>query len=327
MRSPQRGDGAGRSEAERAGGAGEVAVCIATCRRPQGLRRLLEELSRLEFREARPPLHIIVVDNDPEAPGSRTGSILEELLPELPGKLSLVSEPRRGITHARNAALDALGPAEWVAFIDDDEVPDGRWLDELLSVQRATGADVVTGPVLSKFVEPPPKWALQGGFFQRQRYATGKSIEVAYSGNVLMSRRAAAGRFDHEFALTGSSDSHYFRRLHRAGYKIVWADEALVYEWVPPSRVTVAAIVRRSFRIGNGLCRIALESEPGAATVIVALIGALSRLVRGSGQLLFFALGPAHRRLRALDTIASGAGRIVALLGGSTAAYERIHGS
>jgi glycosyltransferase involved in cell wall biosynthesis len=305
----------------------EVAICIATCRRPDGLRRLLEGLTRLELGKGAPSLRVIVVDNDPGSRSGSTRSILQALAPKLPGKLTLLSEPTRGISYARNAALEALMPGEWAAFIDDDEVPEPLWLDALLEVQRATSADVVTGPVVPRFVEEPPAWAVDGDFFERQRYSTGTLLGVAYTHNVLLSDAAATDRFDHSFALTGGSDSHYFRRLHRAGYRIVWADEALVGEWIPSSRVSVRAIMRRSFRVGNGLCRIALEAEPGAKTVVIALVRALSRLLRGSAQLLAFSFGPARHRVRALDTIASGAGRVVALLGGSTTEYGRVHGS
>ena len=34
----------------------------------------------------------------------------------------------------------------WLAFIDDDEVPEPEWLAELLRVQRTCGADAVRGP-------------------------------------------------------------------------------------------------------------------------------------------------------------------------------------
>jgi succinoglycan biosynthesis protein ExoM len=305
----------------------EVAICIATCQRPRGLRRLLEALAKLEFRTEAPELRIVVVDNDPAASGDTVRGIIEMIRPQLSGPIVLVEEPRRGISFARNTALDHTGSANWVAFIDDDEVPDPLWLSELLDVQRKTGADVVTGPALPHFIEPPPRWVEEGGFFAPERCATGSALGVAYTSNVLMSAKASSARFEESYALSGSEDSHFFRRLHRQGFAIVWANEALTHEWIPASRATVAWIVRRSFRVGNGLCRISLEASPGPITTVSALAKALSRLVRGSAQLLLFVVGPAHRRVRALDTIASGAGRIVGLMGFSWKEYGRIHGS
>ena len=68
---------------------------------------------------------------------------------------------------ARNAALDNRRNADYVCFIDDDEVPDPRWLDELIRVQAEYDADVVTGPVLSSVsAQNVPAWIEQRPFLR-----------------------------------------------------------------------------------------------------------------------------------------------------------------
>ena len=42
--------------------------------------------------------------------------------------------------------------------------------------------------------------------------------------------------FDERMALSGGSDVELFRRFAAQGHSIVWADEAVVFEWVPRSR-------------------------------------------------------------------------------------------
>src|SRR5690606_359612 len=110
-----------------------VALCIVTCRRPDGLRRLLLALNSLKFREwCRPNIRVIVVDNDPE---SRSIELCRSLAPDLRWPVTATTEPRRGIPFARNTALKVAGTdVDFVAFVDDDEVPDPHWLDELLHV-------------------------------------------------------------------------------------------------------------------------------------------------------------------------------------------------
>ena len=45
--------------------------------------------------------------------------------------------------------------ADYIAFLDDDEEADPSWLNELVNTLGAYSADIVTGPVLSRFPTPP----------------------------------------------------------------------------------------------------------------------------------------------------------------------------
>src|SRR3546814_11191398 len=69
-----------------------------------------------------------------------------------PWPLHYVAEPRRGITFARNAALDTAAAQDcaFVAFIDDDEVPAPRWLAALLAAQQRSGAAAVLGAEIGR---------------------------------------------------------------------------------------------------------------------------------------------------------------------------------
>ena len=229
-------------------------MCIITYKRPEGLKRLLEGLNKLAFNKCKAPeLEVIVVDND--AAGSAC-KFCEETRLGSNWSLKYFIEPRRGIPYARNKAVACAreGHADFVAFIDDDEVPDLSWLDALLYVQRLYQADVVAGPVLPHFTVPVAPWVTQGKFFHRRRMPTGTPVEWAGTGNVLVRSEVFEKMgeiFDERLALSGGEDERFFRRVHYAGYKLMWADEALVYEWVPKSRTSVRWLLRRAYRSGN----------------------------------------------------------------------------
>jgi glycosyltransferase involved in cell wall biosynthesis len=263
----------------------KVTVCIITYQRPEGLKRLLEGLNKLAFDKCKvPELEVIVVDNDVAGSAYK---VCEETRSASNWSLKYFVEPRRGIPYARNKAVASAqeGHPDFIAFIDDDEVPERSWLDELLYVQHLYQADVVAGPVLPHFTVPVAPWVKQGRFFERRRMLTGTLIEWAGTGNVLVRSEVfekMGESFDERLVLSGGEDSTFFWRVHRRGYKLVWADEALAYEWLPKSRANVGWLLRRAYRVGNINSRPPdLKREPSIAERANLAAEAIRRTAKG----------------------------------------------
>lgn len=306
-----------------------VAVCVATLQRPQLLGALLESLGTLEFRKQAPvDLFIVVVDND----GNQTArEVVEAARDRLPFPVVYTVEPTRGIPHARNCGVGVAlrEGAEFVAFIDDDEVASPTWLDELLDVQRRSGADVVSGPSLPRFAPGVEQWVIEGGFFTYPRYGTGEDIPIAATNNVLVSAHLFRDRpepFDPTFGLSGMDDSHFFMRVKQEGARLVWADEALVEEFIPASRARARWIVKRAFRIGNGYVFCVRTLHPPHRWVIPRVAGALARIGYGALILPVAAVRGRAPLVGALRTISNGLGSLVALAGKRYQEYTVIHG-
>jgi succinoglycan biosynthesis protein ExoM len=304
-----------------------VAVCALTYHRPVGLRRLLVALQCIDVNDgSSADVKVVIVDNDPE--GSAR-SVVEDSATLLPWPVAYVIEPERGIPAGRNTAVRAAGDVDFMAFIDDDEVPSPRWLAELLRVQRNTAADVVTGPVVPHFEAQPPSWAARGGFFASPRFPTGSSMTWATTSNVLISSRVLAGDdapFHPGMRLSGGSDTHFFMRAHRQGRRIVWADEAVVTEYVPATRATLRWLLRREFRRGITLstCLRDLDLTPWR---VVRRVGHGSvRLVQGLGQMALAVVGGQRQAVRGLGTMSFGAGLLAGLTGMSYEEYRVVHG-
>jgi succinoglycan biosynthesis protein ExoM len=226
-----------------------IAVCALTFRRAS-IRTLLEAIGRLE-----PPpdatVRVVVVDND--ATGSAR-EVVTQAAATLPWPVAYAVEPTPGIATARNRAVATAGDVDLVAFIDDDEVPDPRWLAALVEVQRSAGADVVTGPIVPTYERTPPTWMVDGGFFERRRFSSGTELDWARTGNVLIARSVLGDApFDPKFDLSGGEDTHFFMRIHLAGARIVWADDAVVTDLVPAERMNLRWLVQREYRRGNTL--------------------------------------------------------------------------
>ncbi|MEM6733218.1 MAG: glycosyltransferase, partial [Myxococcota bacterium] len=219
-----------------------VCVAIVTRERPDSLERCISSLrQQVDFG----PMRILVVDNDSQQSAK---ALCEKL------SVDYVHEPRTGIPFARNRAIASLSPHEDLAFIDDDEEAEPRWLSELIRTRDVYRADAVGGPVISLFTSPPPSWVVQGRVFERPRRPTGSIVSAVYTGNMLVTSRVlrelSRPFFCERMALTGGSDGHFAKRLAVGGYTMVWCDEAICYERVAPTRINLAWLLRRSYRIG-----------------------------------------------------------------------------
>jgi glycosyltransferase involved in cell wall biosynthesis len=100
---------------------------------------------------------IQVVDN---APKGEASAVSDGHRASFPVALHFAEQRRLGISFARNRAVtEALGPgADFVAFIDDDDVPDVDWLLCLLEAQRRANTQIVFGDWQSGELSHVPEW-------------------------------------------------------------------------------------------------------------------------------------------------------------------------
>ena len=288
-----------------------VAICIPTFKRTKLLQDLLRGISELTFQKVpEPELQVIVVDNDARGTAADVCRSIPVRWP-----VKYVIEPRRGISQTRNRAISEASEADFVAFIDDDEVPELGWLDELLRTQKHSGADAVAGPVVPSFTYDVPEWVASGKLFDRPDHASGHSLDFCATGNVLIRRTvfARVPAFDERFALTGGEDTHFFLRVRRAGFNIVWSADAVVKERISSNRANVRWLLRRAYRGGNSWVLVESTLDGRMSTRLVRVAKALGRIVQGCLRTpISLFLGKAAVT-RALQSICLGAGMLAGL--------------
>ncbi|WP_424931109.1 glycosyltransferase family 2 protein [Amaricoccus macauensis] len=297
-----------------------VAICVATCRRPDGLKRLLESLNGI-FRPASVvDLRLIVVDNDPSAPATET---LGDVATLSRWPLFYAQEPVPGVVAARNALLEHVpADVEFVAFLDDDEVVTPGWLVAMLETQARTGATAVQGPVRPEFEVAPPDWLVKTGLFELGPFKEGEPLHFAATNNVLVSKRFLDEhdlKFDVRFNRTGGEDEELFTRLQAFGGRICASSEAVVIDQIPRTRMTMRWLMRRSHRMGNTLGRIAILHNSRKAERLAK--GFASSLV-GLAQLGTTGLVMTRHRVAGAIELARGTGMLTAFLGVSFAEYS-----
>jgi succinoglycan biosynthesis protein ExoM len=298
-----------------------VAICVATFKRRELLHDLLNGIAQLAFHKVQAPqIQIVVVDNDEFASAEKICATASS-----PWPIKYVIEPKRGISYVRNRAIIEAGSVDFVAFMDDDEVPSAQWLDELLWAQAEFGADVVSGPALPRYAPDVAGWVKRGKFFERRVLPTGTIRRACASNNVLVGTHVfkLVLRFDDAFALSGAEDTHFFLRVSQAGHRIVWSQEAVVYEAVPAERGTVAWILRREYQTGNGwvFCEAGVNNR--FRSRMLWLAKACAHVAIGSANVILQSMLLNRTGIvRSLQRVSLGAGMLAALAGHRFLAYK-----
>src|SRR5262245_12983182 len=213
----------------------DISVCICTFQRPAPLQKLLQCLEE-QRTNGRFTFSVVVTDND-----SRRSSecVVAKFVATSRIAVTYSCEPRQNIALARNETLrHATG--DFVAFIDDDELPENGWLAAMLDACETYQAAGVLGPVRPHFEEPPPRWIVDGRFFERPEHETGRVMawEECRTGNVLFRRsilKHVQEVFKPEFG-SGGEDKDFFMRMTSLGHVFRWCNEGVAYETVPKDR-------------------------------------------------------------------------------------------
>jgi succinoglycan biosynthesis protein ExoM len=292
-------------------GARKVVICIPTFRRPGQLKLLLTSLNGLALTETPANLEVLIVDNDVNESAK---SLCEAT--SLPWPLRYVVEPRRGIAQVRNAAVRHSAGADWIAFVDDDEIVEPQWLNQLLRTQKEFQADIVAGPVLVEFGVGVPEWFVQSKILVRHRYRTGSRPKAPGTGNVFISSEVfrRIGSFNERFGLTGGEDSEFFMRAGRAGIKIVWCDEAVAHEPVGPSRAGLGYVLRREYQDASTHTLAEATCYPGILTSLRRAFKGILRIAQGVLTLPLACLLGLAATARALQNVSLGVGMLGGLL-------------
>jgi succinoglycan biosynthesis protein ExoM len=301
----------------------DLSIAIATYDRPQTLehtlRSCLAQANRLGL-----AIEVVIIDNHPSA--SARG-LVEALRSESPMALRYVTELTRNMSVLRNRGF-AESRANLVAMIDDDEVADPAWTDELVGALRRTDADIAVGPRLAVFVDgaPPPYDPTGASFARDLGLADGAVIALTRpcgkpryglgTGNSLFRKDRCFGvgqlAMRPEFGDAGGEDAELFTRLYRQGRKIVWAANAIVTESVASHRTSASYRLIRTRREAQHYVAIYLDAarRPRLTWCNLMLKG-VAQLTFGAALSMATLEFGSERRIRGRMLIEHGLGKLL----------------
>ena len=235
-----------------------ISVIVCTYNRSRSLRETLDRLAAQQTDGF--DYEVVVVDNNSTDDTKAAVASCEAVFS---GRLRYVFEGRQGLSHARNAGVEAVR-GDVVAFTDDDVEPRPDWLAALARAFDRHGADCVYGKVLPRWQAPPPAWL--GAYFQRRLamldrgdapvVVTSASQQFVCANMAVRKERVVAlGGFDVRLGnrgnrLGGEEDTELFERMLASGARIVYTPDAVVYHKVPVERMRLAYFRRWHFEHG-----------------------------------------------------------------------------
>jgi glycosyltransferase involved in cell wall biosynthesis len=286
-----------------------IAVCICTYKRPELLAAFFKGLVR-QRTDDRFFYSVVVVDNDHGRSGH---AVVERARQDTGLPILYVVEPVQNISGARNRAI-ACAKGEYVAVIDDDEVPADDWLFRLFEAITSYRTDGVLGPVVPRYQVAPPAWVIKARLCERERFPTGtrlRDVRYTRTSNALLSATLFASGtppFDLRFGLTGGEDSDFFRRMLTSGKTFVWCDEACVYETVPAERLEAGYFLRRALLRG-------IANAQGVSIFSRSWTKSMAAVVCYSIALPILLLSGYHRFFKGLISLCDHLGKVLAIAG------------
>jgi glycosyltransferase involved in cell wall biosynthesis len=257
----------------------DISVNLCTYNRVEMLRSTLESLLHQET-DGLDSYEIIIID---DGSTDETPSLVKETSDHSRIPIRYFREERVGVAAARNRGVKE-SHGEWIAFIDDDEVPEACWLKELFCEAKRSGAACVGGPVLAHFLSSPPDSKMKTtlcllGYNKAMDSENGTMhwydrlihYYIPGTGNALVKRDTFDNLGAFDTTLPYGEDMDFFRRLRKAGLKISHNSQARVKHMVPASRLDPVYLKQLSKLGGQTLARLDMREWGYIALLLFSL--------------------------------------------------------
>lgn len=205
-----------------------LSVVIPSYGRPDHLKACIGGLMCQTFIE---PWEIVIIDDGSSTPITRQSlSVSDSLIPPYP-HIRIIRQNNAGPATARNRGV-AAAKGQLIAFIDDDCVPEPRWLSQLVHYWRQHRNYLVGGSTINGLKNNIYADASQAIVSLVYRYFNTDPETAVFlaSNNILCSKAQfqQLGGFAEDFPRAGAEDRDFCDRWRMMKWKIAWDQQALV---------------------------------------------------------------------------------------------------
>jgi glycosyltransferase involved in cell wall biosynthesis len=223
-----------------------VSVILCTYNRCHSLATALESVAASELPDS-VPWEVLVVDNNSK---DKTSDVVAEFGRRYPGRFRYLFEPQQGKSSALNAGIrEARG--QILAFMDDDVVVDGKWLQNLTAVFQKQEWAGAGGRILPERAFIPPAWLALGSKYALAPLALfdlgpqpDELTEAPFGTNMAFRKELfeKIGGFRTDLgprpgSEARSEDTEFGDRALSAGQRLWYEPSAIVYHSLPAHRL------------------------------------------------------------------------------------------
>ncbi len=222
----------------------DLSIIAPVCNAENEVSKLLDSLTNLDYPQDR--MEIIIVDN-------KSTDNTKEVVKKYPVKLLEENEFQSSYA-ARNKGIK-YASGDILAFIDSDCIASPKWLIEGVR-SFSDDADLVGGKVEFYFSDNKSAAEMYDSITNMQIEHNIKERNVAKTANLFVKSSLfdEVGMFPHH--ATSGGDVQWTAMATRAGYKLVYAPDAIVKH---PAR-TLKGLLKKQYRVGKGKMK-ALNAE------------------------------------------------------------------
>lgn len=201
-------------------------------------------------------VEVIVVNNNSN---DKTASTLVEFSKKYSWMRSVI-EPKQGLSHARNTGFQSASHS-WILYLDDDAKIDQSLFNRLYEHIISPTYLCIGGVYLPWYMDKKPKWFKDKWasnqlvynklhLLQTNEFASGGVFFI--QKELLVTQKGFRTNYGMHGAQLGyGEETDLQSRIRKAGHKIAYDPEMIIYHLVPSHKMTVSWQLRSSFQMGK----------------------------------------------------------------------------
>ena len=200
----------------------------------------------------------------------------------------VVNEPKQGLSQARNTGFQSASHS-WILYLDDDAKIDQNLFNRIHENIKLQTYQCIGGMYLPWYVNEKPKWFRDKWASNQLAYDKLHLLQINEfaSGGVFLVHKNLLEKhkgFRTTYGMRGKQlgygeETDLQRRIRKAGEKVAYDPEMIIYHLVPPHKMTVSWQLKSSFQMGKTFLKTAGYTENFLYVFFTLIIGVLQLFV------------------------------------------------